>query len=252
MKYLKKFNTINSYNLFKESDFYIRPNISKCLFENKIFYQKKISQDFMNLAYYWDAEDVSSGDWVDRIQNHILYKRGNPIKLNNNLVEVSLNNFYARQYDVELLLGDIWEIEIKFIIPVIPDKYSYIFDAGSLYDANHAFGLAISTSSQIYTNSKLAGNSTAPTYSINVPFDTYNKLCTVSIGMERYNETYNRHYVRYKDILYYSPNLVLRSNATFNNNFNRDYFSIGKGTNDSQDYQSSNIKYIKYIKIFKR
>ena len=38
MKYIKKFNTELSYNIFLESDNYKRPNISKI--ENKLYYNK--------------------------------------------------------------------------------------------------------------------------------------------------------------------------------------------------------------------
>ena len=249
MKNIKKFNTELLYNNFLESDNYKRPNISKV--ENKVYYNKRIKRDFMTLIHYWDSEDVgNSGTWVDRINNHPLNRFGNPTVNSEGLLEVSVNNSFGRAYSVNIYLGDEWEIESKFMIPKKPTNNTcYIFDFGSLYNSQHAFGLNIS--SNIYTNSKLNGNGSTSLYNIVVPFDSYGKLTKIAVGMERYDNQYNIHYVRYNNNTYYAPNLVLREYATFNANFNRDEFYIGRGTSADTQYQSDEIKYIKYVKIYK-
>lgn len=250
MKYIKKFNTELSYNNFLESDNYKRPNVSKI--GNKIYYNKRIKRDFMTLIHYWDSDDVgNSGAWIDRINGHSLNRFGNPTVNSNGLLEVSVNNSFGRSYGVGIYLGDEWEIETKFMIPKQPNNTSYIFDFGSLYNSQHAFGLNISSSSKISTNSKLNGNSSPSLYNVIVPFDSYGKLTTIVVGMERYNDQYNRHYVRYNNNTYYAQNLVLREYATFNANFDKDQFYIGRGTNGDTEYQSDETKYIKYVKIYK-
>lgn len=250
MKYIKKFNSELSYNNFLESDNYKRPNISKI--ENKLYYNKRIKQDFMTLIHYWDSDDVgNSGTWIDRINNHPLNRFGNPIVNSKGLLEVSVNNSFGRTYSVDIYLGDEWEIEVKFMMSKQPNNTSYIFDFGSLYNSQHALGLNISSSSKIITNSKLNGNNSTSLYSIVVPFDSYGKLTTITVGMERYDDQYNRHYIRYHNNTYYAPSLVLREYATFNANFDKDQFYIGRGTHESTEYQSDETKYIKYIKIYK-
>lgn len=208
------------------------------------------------LIHHWEASDgIVNGGWVDRIQGKVLTAYGNP-QLVDGMFKLKALDVYFQAYlnsDIPVNMGNVWQVDVEFLVDAVPtDKVSLLADFGSLTDANHSFAFAIYVNSSITHNPKLTGNNSASLYETEISFSSYGVLSKVSVGMEKINDTTYLPYYLLNGARYNSPNTTTEQGATFNGNFNQNVLHIGRGYATGSQYQSTDWKYIKSLKIYKK
>ena len=208
------------------------------------------------LIHHWEASDgIVNGGWIDRIQGKVLTAYGNPQLVDGMFKLKALDvNFQANlNSDIPVNMGNVWQVDVEFLVESVPsEKASYLVDFGSLYMVNHAFGFSVSVDSKILHNPKLTGNNSAALYETGIPFSSYGVLSKASMGMEKIDDTTYLPYYLLNGERYNSPNTTTERGATFNGNFNQNVLYIGRGHSTELRYQSSDWKYIKSLKIYKK
>lgn len=246
-----------NHSLLLNKSLTIHPYILLCNIEGNRTNYLHYNHIKLTKIYDWDAANYTSGNWIDSVGNRVLTKTGSPTLAtvnNTQAMKVSYNNYFSLNMNDTnngLNLGDVWRIDLTFMMPSIPtDNPHYFLDFGSLATAPHAFAIDIMKSTGMFNfNAKLDGNTSNSTYNISNIISQATIFTTISLGMERYSETNNILYAIYNNVKYYSPNSLLREKATFNRNFNTATLYVGRGQ-ASNSYQTTADKYIKSIKIY--
>ena len=229
-------------------------NVSVCENVKDVHYAEWLE---MEKVYDWDVENYVSGNWIDSVNGIVLTKGGSPTKTTFNGIDVmslSYNNYFTLNLNHAtngLNLGDVFRIDIDFVIPEIPSPQpSWLADFGSLATANHAFGIQVATNRNFGFNAKLDGNSSGSNYAIRGIYYDVGLFTRFSLGMKTYNSTMNILYAVYKGKTYYADNPIIKSKAAFNKNFSSSTLYIGRGIAGT-NYQTTQTKYIKSIKIYR-